>query len=480
MGIKSNISYNLVLTLSGYVIGLITFPYVSRVLGVSNLGVISFVDNTINYFILFATLGASTIGTREIARFKGDKDKVNAVFTNLILLYTIYSVIVILLYFIAVTFIDKLNIYRELFYIGSAKLLFSVFLIEWLYRGLENFKFITTRSLIIKLIYVLSIFIFVNDRNDYIIYFVLTTLSVVINGLINIFYSKNIVKFVFHEINLKPYLKQSIILGSYSILTSVYTTFNIMYLGFVSDTIQVGYYWASIKIYTIILGFYTAFTGAIMPRMSSLLSSGEKEEFNELIVKSFDILFAFCFPLIIFSIIHSPQIIHILSGSEFGGAIFPMKIIMPLVLVVGIAQILAIQVLIPLQKDKIILHASIIGAIVSVFCNVVFVKKLGATGSAIVLLFSEIAVTSYYILKCRKSHIVKFPYKKLVKYFIISLPYIFICNISLKLFIEKEVAMILFTIVLFILYFVYSHKFLLKSDTINKMFGLLINNIKNN
>lgn len=470
MGVKSNISYNLILTLSGYFIGLITFPYVSRVLGVSNLGIISFVDNTINYFILFSTLGASTIGTREIARYKGDKDKVNSVFTNLILLYIIYSFIVLLLYFIAVTFIDKLNIYKELFYIGAAKLLFSVFLIEWLYKGLENFKFITSRSVIIKVTYVVSLFVFVKDSNDYKLYFILTTLSVVINALINILYSKKIIKFVHYGINLKYYLKQTLILGSYSILTSMYTTFNIMYLGFVSDTIQVGYYWAAIKIYTIILGFYTAFTGALMPRMSSLLSLGEKDKYNLLIIKSFDILFAFCFPLIIISIIHAPQIIRVLSGSEFAGAILPMKIIMPLVLVVGIAQILAIQVLIPLQKDKTILHASMIGALFGVLCNIVFVRKFGATGSALVLFLSELSVALFYMYICKKNHILKFPYVKIIKYLIVSLPYILISYISSQIFKDKDVLIIVFTVAFSLFYFVFSHKYFLNSGTIHGIY----------
>lgn len=478
MGLKSNISYNVILTLSGYVIGLISFPYISRVLGVSNIGVVSFVDNIVNYFVLFATLGASTIGTREIAKYKGDKDRVNIVFSNLILLYSIYTFLVIIAYYFAVNYIDKLKVYQELFYIGAAKLIFSVFLIEWLYRGLENFKFITTRSILVKLFYLVSIFIFVKNSDDYIVYFILTTLSVVVNSIINILYSKNVVKFTLKEINLKPYLKQSILLGSYSLLTSMYTTFNVMYLGIVTDTTQVGYYWAAIKVYTIILGLYTAFTGAIMPRMSSLLASGSIDSFKIVINKSFDILLALSPLVIVISIIHAPQIINILSGAEFYGAVLPMQIVMPLVFVVGTAQILAMQVLIPMKKDRIILNASFIGAIVSIISNIIFVGKLGAVGSAIVLLLCEFSVTAYYIFICYNNKIIVLPWTKILKYMAASIPYIVICFISILIFAKFEFYMLIFSSVFSVIYFFISNKYYLKNDTISNILYRFITHIK--
>lgn len=469
MGLKSNISYNVILTLSGYIIGIIVFPYISRVLGVSNIGIVSFVDNIINYFVLFATLGASTIGTREIAKCKGDKEKVNSVFSNLILIYTIYTLIVILIYYFAVNNIYKLKIYKELFYIGSAKLIFSVFLIEWLYKGLENFKYITTRSILIKVIYLISIFVFVRNVTDYKIYFVLTTLSVVLNSLINIVYSRNVVKITFKEINLKPYFKHSILLGSYSVLTSMYTTFNVMYLGFVTDTTQVGYYWAAIKVYSIILGFYTAFTGAIMPRMTSLLASGSIDSFKSIINKSFDLLFILCPPIIIISIIHAPQIINILSGAEFDGAVLPMQIVMILVFIVGVAQILAIQVLIPMKRDKIILNASFVGASISIISNIILVERLGAVGSAIVLLLCEFLVTIFYILVCVKKNIIIFPWVKMFKYIVASIPYAIICLISLFVFAKYEVVMLSFTVFIAMIYLLVIIKYFLKNETISNM-----------
>lgn len=462
MGIKSNIIYNSVLTLSQYVIGLITFPYVSRVLGVSNIGVVSFVDNTINYFVLFSTLGISIIGTREIAKYRNNKEKLNSVFSSLVALFIIYTSIVLFAYIITVTYVAKLNIHKELFYIGTAKLIFSVFLIEWFFRGIENFKYITIRNITLKLIYVCTLFIFVKTKDDYVIYFVLTTGVVVINAIINILYAQNFVKFSFKIITLLPYFKQSLFLGSYFVLTSMYSTFNVMYLGLVSDTTQVGLYWTALTLYSIILGFFSAFTGVMLPSMSSLLAQGNNTKFKQMIDKSFNIISTICFPLIFVSIMLAPQIINILSGPEYSGAIIPMQIIMLLILVVGVAQILAAQVLMPLRKDKLILTASIIGATIGILLNLILVKTFGSTGTAIVLLVSETSVTSYYIYVVSKNKIFTFPWRIFAHNLLYSIPYILVCYLSSQLF-DRPIFILMVAGFVSLTYFVLINIYILKN-----------------
>jgi len=468
MGIKKNFIYNSILTLSQYIIGLITFPYISRVLGVSNIGIVSFIDNSINYFILFSTMGVGIIGAREIAKYKQNKCKLNSVFSSLLSLSMIYTGIVLVLFLLAVLFIPQFHNYKYLFFIGSAKLIFSAFLIEWFYRGIEDFKYIAFRNIAIKIAYACAIFIFVNEKEDYTIYFVLTIGTVIINAVINSFHARKFVDFNTQSIFLKPYFKQSLWLGSYAILTSMYTTFNVMYLGFATDTIQVGYYWAALKIYTIILGFFTAFTAVMSPRMSSLLSQGDEESFKIMINKSLRILFTICFPLIIASVMFSKEIILILCGNGYDGAVLPMQIIMPLILVVGVAQILAIQVLIPLQKDKLILNASIIGASSGILLNLLIVKLYGSIGTSFVLVFSELLVTSYYIYKVRKNKIIDLNWKPLAQNIVYSIPYIIICT-SAKYIFDNEFSIIGFSFVLSGVYFVLIELFVLKNTKLNNI-----------
>lgn len=477
MGIKRNFLYNLFLTLSNYIVGLIVFPYISRVLGVANIGIIGFVDNSINYFILFATMGISTIGAREIARVKLDKINLNSVFNSLLALSSIFLAIVVVIYFALIYAVPDFSQYKSLFLIGSAKLIFTIYSVEWFYRGIENFKFISIRNGVVKVFYLILIFLFVRQKDDVEIYFLLTVLSIVVSSAINLWYARKFVSFAFKNITITPFVKQVLYIGSYSLLTSMYTTFNIMYLGFVRSSVEVGYYWTALKIFTIIMGFYTAFTGVMMPRMSGLVVRMEFDKFQELIKKSFDLLLSFVLPVIVVSTILAPQLIYILSGTGYEGAIIPMQIIMPLLLVVGIAQIIAVQVLMPLKHDSIILRASIVGAVVGILGNLIFVSKYGSIGTACVLLISEIVVTVYYIYYSNNQKIISYSFSMLKRHLINLSPYI-VVNLILSFWVISSFVTITMAIVINGLLFFFLQFFYVKNEFVFKYLVVIMERIK--
>lgn len=413
--IKKNFLYKSALTLSSYLMAFVTFPYVSRVLGVERIGLVNFVDNTINYFLLFATLGVNILGVREIATVREDDIKRNKVYSELLGVNILFTLIVLIVYILCVEWIPKLNQYKELFYIGISKLIFTAFLVEWLYTGLEQFRYITLRSIAIKLLYVLTVFLFIRSAEDYKIYFILTIGVVVLNAFINILYSKKYVDIYWRDFLSLKYLKQDILLGVSSIMTSMYLTFNVMYLGLVSDNVQVGYYTTAHKLYMVILGLFSAFTHVMLPRMSVLIADGNKEQFNKMITQSFKLVIIVSIPSILISTIFAPEIIQLLSGAGYEGAVLPMRIIMFAVLFVGIAQVLVIQVLIPLKKDRILLLASILGAIFSIILNLVFVERLQSVGSALVLVLSELLVTLIHASYVFYNRIIEIPYNSFSK-----------------------------------------------------------------
>ena len=137
MGIGKNFLYSSVLTASNYLFPFILYPYVLRTLGVENIGVCDFVDSIINYFVLFSMLGISIVGVREIAQANVDKDRLNNVFTSLIILNGITTVIAVIGLVLAVYFIPALEAYKEMLFIGIIKLVGNFLLIEWFYKGIE-------------------------------------------------------------------------------------------------------------------------------------------------------------------------------------------------------------------------------------------------------------------------------------------------------------------------------------------------------
>ena len=438
--IKKNFLYSSILTTANYLFPFLTYPYVARVLGVTNVGICNFVDSIINYFIIFSMLGIGTVGIREIAKYKNNSTKLNEAFSGLFLINFISTFIVLLVLIFSIELVPKLNEHRELMYFGALKLVFNFLLIEWFYKGLEDFKYITVRTIIVKCIYVISVFVFIHNSDDYVIYYILMTLMIVVNALLNIIHARKWICFSFKGIIIKPYLKSFFILGFYMLLTSMYTSFNVAYLGFKGGETEVGYYTTATKLYTIILSLYSAFTGVLLPRMSSLVAEKQFDKFRNLLNKSLDILFAFSLPLVIYSVIMAAEIIRLIAGEGYEGAVLPMKIVMPLIFIIGYEQILIIQTLMPLKKDKQILINSIFGASVGVIANLVLVPIYKSVGASVVWVISEITVLSVAQLFVYKDIGYKFPFRKVLASLLAYLPLViflvFIHNMSSSFWIK--------------------------------------------
>ena len=414
VSVKRNFFYSTILTGANYVFPLIVFPYISRVLGVTNIGACNFVDSIVNYFCIFSMLGINVVGVREIAKAKQNNDELNSCFSSIFTINTILTSIALLIYIICSYSIPKLHDHIELMWIGAIKLCFNYLLVEWLFKGLEEFKFITSRTLIIKTIYVASVFIFVKNPADYKLFFFLTSLNIALNAIVNCFYARRYITFVCNKIELRKYISPIFILGIYAILTNMYTTFNVAFLGFQTDETEVGYYSTAYKIFAISLSIFSALTGVLLPRMSSLIAENRVEEYKALLNKTTDFLLAISLPAIIFVIFYATDIILIISGKGYEGAIVPLQIMIPLLFIIGYEQVLVIQGLMPLKKDNSILVNSIVGAAVSVVCNLAIVPFLKSSGSAIVWLISELSVLLIAQFFMKKYMDITFPIKKVV------------------------------------------------------------------
>ena len=476
--IKKNFFYSAILTGANYIFPLIVFPYVSRTLGVTNIGICNFVSSVVHYFIIFSMLGVETVGVREIAKAKGNRQELDKCFSSIFLLNTIFTLIAIFVYSLCVLFIPKLHAYSDLMWIGAIELAFNLIAIEWLFKGLEEFKFITSRTLLIKVLFVISVFIFVKEPSDYKIYFVLTALSLGINAVINCIYARNYVRLLFKKLSYKMFLWPIIILGVYSVLTNMYTTFNITFLGFASNDTEVGYYSTAQKIFVITLSIFTALTRVMLPRMSSLIGQNKLEEYKALLKKTTELLISFSFPLIIFVFFLAKDIIYVISGEGYEGAIVPLKIMAPLLFVWGYEQILVIQGLMPLKKDKSILVNSIVGAIIGLSLNFIIVPHLESVGTAIVWFVSEgtvLIIAQFYLQKYVG---VVFPFKLLLLHILYLIPLLgiewLICTLPLYSFFRLIIA-----IFVTFLYVAVLHLCFLKQSMFNGIMTQYIEKIRN-
>ncbi|MDY3295400.1 MAG: flippase [Bacteroidaceae bacterium] len=427
MSLKGNFVYSTIITISNYLFPMIVFPYVSRTLGLENVGICNFIDSIVTYFVFFSMMGIMTMGIREVAASREDRQRRSIVFSTLLVLNGLFTLLAIIGLGFFTFYVDAVADYRNMMYIGMFKLACNFLLIEWFYQGLEEFKYITQRTLIVKTCYILSIFLLVKDRGDYELYYLLTTLMVTFNALVNIVYSRKYVSFSFRHLQLGKCFRPYITLGWYMILSNMYTSFNITYIGFVASKAEVGDFSTATKLFTLFIMPYTSLSRVVMPRMSTLSSLGEKEKMRELIGKSFSCLLTFSVPLFLVFCCFSSDIVVLILGDEFVGVAQPMRIIAPLFLIVCYEQILVMQILIPVKADNAILTISSIGAGVGIGLNLALVPILLKVGSSVAWVVSELCVllaAQYFV---GKRDIWKFPVSQFFKYVLTYLPVALIC-----------------------------------------------------
>lgn len=473
MSITKNFVYNSAITVSTYIVGFVIFPYITRKLGVDNIGVIGFVDNAISYFVTILMLGAHSVGVREIAACQGDRNRITEVFSSILSFLLVSTILAAIVYSIFIFNIPQFNQYKNYFLIGYIKILFTPFVIEWLFAGSQDFAYISKRTISVRVIYAISIIYFINDSNDVWIYFLLTGLMTVVNALINLRYSRRYVNYKLIRFRPTGYYKPIAKLGLFQIIISFYSTFNYIYLRWVSTEYQVGLYYTSIKIYTVLVGLFSAYTNVVMPRISELLEQHKMDDMKKLVNKSFEALISFCIPIIICVILLSPFIVEIIAGTGFEGSTLPMMIVMPVLLIAGLNQVNGTQVLIPLHKDNVLLITAALAASVGLLGNFFLDRKYGAVGASVTVLLSEfVGCVSGYVYSVYTKTLY-FPSRIILRNICLAIPY-FLIYVVLSYFIEEKMYFIFSCILLFITYFFFSQYKICKNQIIINIFNKIL------
>lgn len=466
--LKKNFIYNAILTMSGYIFPLMVYPYVSRVLGVANIGACNFVDSIVEYFTILSMMGMNTIGIREIVKCKNDQQKLNNVFSQLFSLNTLTTITAIIILIIATNIVPKFAPYKDLLYIGVGKLFFNYMLINWFFQGLENFKYIAARTIFVKILFVISVFLFVKTETDVKLYYFLVALTWAGNGIINFIYAKKYVSFNFTlKIN-KAIIGSFFILGVYWFMNSMYTTLNVAFLGFATNDIEVGYYTTANKLLTVIMTMFTALTSVMVPRVSVALKSNDNSEAKALIRKAINALMLFAIPLIFFVFPFSQELIYLMSGKGYEGATTPLQIMTPLFFLVGYDQIIVLQTLLPMGKDKDILRNSILAASVGIISNIFLTLNFGKNGSAIVLILAELSVLLSSQFCVTKYLGLKIPFKLIIKHIIGFSPIIIICYV-IKYFINSYVISLIVSASIICCYIFLAGRFILKNSILTNL-----------
>lgn len=391
--IKFNFVMNIILTLSGFIFPIITFPYVSRILLPVGTGKVSFATSVVSYFSMFAQMGIPTYGIRACAKVRDDKDKLSKTAQEIIIINSIMCLIIYVLFLISIAIVPRFREDRQLFFIIGFTIIFNVIGVEWIYKALEQYTYITVRSLIFKVIGILLMFIMVHEQQDYVIYGGITIIGGVganIFNLVNL--KKHILIKPYKNYNFRQHLKPIVIFFGLSIATTIYTNVDTVMLGFMSGDEEVGYYNAAVKIKTIMTSVVTSLGTVLLPRTSYYIDKGLKNEYKEITNKALRFTMFLSVPIAVFFCVYARNCIVFLSGSAYLKSIPAMQLIIYTLPFIGCSNIIGMQILIPNGKEKYYLVSQITGAIVDLIANSILIPQYGSAGAAVGTLLAEAAV----------------------------------------------------------------------------------------
>lgn len=399
---KFNFIMNCILTASSMIFPIITYPYVARILQPDGIGTVSFANSVITYFSMFAQLGVPTYGIRACAKVRDDKEKLSRTVQEILLINMITCLIVYIAFGFALFFIPQFRQEKFLYIIMGTLILFNTIGVEWLYKGLEQYSYITIRSIIFKFIALLAMFLLIHEKEDYVIYGGITIFAAAGSNVLNFI---NLRKYIYlrpvGEYNFGQHLKPISIFFAMSIATTVYTNMDNVMLGFIKGTTENGYYDAAVKIKNILVSFVSSLGTVLLPRVSYYIEKGEKEEFSRITKKALNFVFLISIPMCIYFIIFARPSIYLLSGTLFENSILPMKLIMPTLVFIGLTNIIGIQILVPLGKENQVLYSEIVGAVVNIIVNSMLIPQMGAAGAAIGTVLAEAAVFVVQVMALR-------------------------------------------------------------------------------
>ena len=397
--VKFNFIMNFILTASNFIFPLITFPYVSRVLGASGTGKVSFAISVVSYFTMVVALGVPTYGIRAAAKARDDQEKLNRTTQEILIIHLFMMILVSIAYIMAILFVPRFQSDRILFLVVGVSILLDPLGVNWLYQGLEQYGYIAKRSIFLKFVGVILMFMFIHSPDDYVFYGVTSILASAGSNVLNFI---NLRKYVslkpVGDYNIKQHLKPILILFAQVVAVNIYTNLDNVMLGFMKTDLDVGLYAAAVKVKTILTSLVTSLGAVLLPRLSYYIMEGRKEEFQALIKKAYNFVIVIAFPLMLFTIFYAKDCLIFLSGNEFIGATLAMQIIAPTIVLIGLSNLLGIQVLTPLNREKQLVYSVVAGAVADLILNMVFIPEMGAAGAALGTLVAEAVVLMVQIL----------------------------------------------------------------------------------
>ena len=417
--ITSNYIYNLVYQFLILVVPFITTPYLTRVLGDQNLGIYSYTYSIITIFFLIGMLGINTYGQREIAYEQENSKEMSKIFWELVItrfISTLFSLVLLLIFIISV---KRYSLFLGIF---SLYVVANFFDISWLYQGIENFKGVAIRNIVVKVIYFISIFLFVKSKDDLWVYILLYSLSTMLAnlsfwiGINKIIRIKNIGK-----LNIKRHFKSIFVFFVPQVASLIYSVLDKTMIGIIIPNISyVFYYEQASYIVKTTLTLITTIGTVMISRMSCAYKSKNMTELQKYFYSVINFVWLFGCALLFGICAVVKNFVPWFYGNNFTDITSLVYILSPLILIIGLNNVIGIQYLIPTKQQNKYVFAVIIGAFINFILNLILLKTIGTNGAAIASVLAELSILIIEIIYIREQLNITKIFKFGIKYLILG------------------------------------------------------------
>jgi len=411
--VRINVIVNIIRTIALTVLSFITFPYVCRVLGDQTLGLYSWCNTFVYYFLILAKIGIPNLAVRECVKVRNDKEKLSNVAQTFFLIQSVTTIISFAFMCSLIFTIPALRSSSSIILLLSLNFVSGAFSFEWIYIALEKQLYMSIRSLIVLALSAILIISLVTSKDDIYIYCLCTAGVTIITTICNVFYVTKYISFKkTMPWNFKKFLKPLSVLFLLSLFLALYNQTDQFILGFIDQSkAEVGAYSVGIKGIEIIIGIIAALSTVFIPRSAYYYELEDKSYFNRTNKYSINICLFIVLPAIVTMSVLSEPICALISGNldlslistsgNYSSAPFVLIALCSMMITYSLGDIIYGQILLPMKKEKYYLYAISIGTIVNIglsfLFGLVFFKNQPALGVAIATSLTDLLVLLFLL-----------------------------------------------------------------------------------
>jgi len=399
----SNFIYNLLYNGMNILFPLVTIPYVSRVLLAGGVGRVGYAQNIVTYFLIIAQLGIPKYGIREIAKVRDHSQDLSQTFFEIFSINAISTTIALIAYYGMIFILRPFPELMELYAVAGLTLAFNYINCDWLYTGLEEYKYITVRNSLVKLCSLLLIFLFVRDTSDVIPYALIYCIGIGGNHIFNLIQLRRYVRFPQMPMNCLKHLAPIFVLLSTNLAVELYTQLDTTMTGMICGEECVGYYTNTVKLTRLVVTVITTVGAVLLPRLSYYYKTNDIQLFDSYVNKAFKILLFFSVPAMIGAFLMAEPIILIVLGDDFVPSINTLRILSILMPILAVGNLFGSQILLITDQETKLMKSVIVGAVVNILLNAFLIPRFQQNGAALGSVIAEFTVMALQTWYARKA-----------------------------------------------------------------------------